>query len=147
MNELLKKRETLFQGILTISHQQLEFCQQENLEPEGLTKLLELISQRQSLMDEIDRLDLTPVSDPPSAGSSGTIADGVTSAHHSTHNEKVLELIEAVSRNDEACLRLLKKKSGELAARIKQTRVNRQAADAYGQGNSIYDAWFVDKKK
>jgi len=143
----LVKQEALFQEILAISREQLEFCQQDNLEPENLTGLLELISQRQSIMDEIDQLHSSLMSVQPSTGLSGKAADVTNSVQHSAPNGKLIEIIEAIKTNDNACMRQLKKKSDELMTLIKQTRANRQAADAYGQGNSIYDAWFVDKKK
>lgn len=138
MNEMLKKRENLFREMLEISGQQLEFCRREDVDSD-LRLLQEFMGQRQVLIDEIDQLNASLLS--------GQSADELHSGFHPAQDDQLVVLMESISRNDESCLQILQTKSGELAKRIKQTRASRQAADAYGQGNSIYDAWFIDKKK
>ena len=142
LDEALIKRESLFRGMLAISRHQLEFCQREDLETADLAGFLELVSQRQALMDEIDHLNslLASGGDAPPLPTAAGGVEPVT-------NAELIGVMEAIRRNDEACLQLLKGKSTELTARIKQTRVNRQAADAYSQGQGAYEPWFVDKKK
>ena len=146
MNELLKKREDLFRKMLEISRQQLEFCRRDDVDSD-LGLLQEFMGQRQVLMDEIDQLNALLLSGHPTAELSSMAGDGIRSGYHPAQDDQLVALMESISRNDETCLQILQTKSGELAKRIKQTRTSRQAADAYGQGNSIYDAWFIDKKK
>jgi hypothetical protein len=137
----LEKQAGLFRGMLEISCRQLEFCRREDLGSEDFTVLNELIGQRQALMDEIDRLHSSL---PPEGAVS--VAGGRPLPGYGEGGE-LAKVLDAISRNDEACLGLLRGKSRELAARLKETRVSRRAADAYSQGNSIQEAWFVDKKK
>lgn len=138
VNEMLKKREDLFRELMEISRQQLEFCQRDDVDSD-LSLLQEFIGQRQELMDEIDQLNASLLSGQPTAE--------LHSGYHPAQDNQLVALMESISRNDKTCLQILQTKSGELAKRIKQTRTSRQAADAYGQGSSIYDAWFIDKKK
>lgn len=146
--DVLEKRTSLFEGIRAISRRQLEFCRREDLDPENWSGFLQLISQRQALMDEIDLLNSSLESGQGADGLLTAAADGMDSGYrYSEHNKELKRVMEAISKTDEACLKLLKGKSGELAMRIKETRVNRRAADAYTQANSINEAWFVDKKK
>jgi hypothetical protein len=55
-------------------------------------------------------------------------------------------MMEAIGRNDETCRQLLQKSAGRLSVLIKQARNHRQASEAY-QEKSVYDAWFIDKKR
>ena len=132
--------------MLAISCRQLEFCQREDGDPGDLTEFTELVSQRQLLMDEIDRLDVS-LPEPGSAEDSSVADSSDTACHNPAGNKQLRVVIEAIRRNDDICLRLLQERLDELAAGIRQTRASRQAADAYSQGQVIHEAWFVDKKK
>lgn len=140
MNEVLKKRENLFREMLAISGRQVEFCRGEELESADLSGLMELVNRRQLLMDEIDRLNasLTP--------EQTAVGDGRYSTYNPARDEELVKMMEAIGRNDETCLQLLKESAGRLSVLIKQARNHRRASEAY-QGNSVYDAWFIDKKR
>jgi hypothetical protein len=145
INDTLNKRESLFQGILAISCRQLEFCQEEDLDSGDLTGFLELVSQRQLLMDEIDRLNASLRPEPGVMRDTSSVGGHL--AHDPVESTELREIMEAIRKNDEVCLRRLQGRRDELAADIRQTRANRRAADAYSQGQVIHEAWFVDKKK
>lgn len=140
MNDVLKKQENLFREVLAISERQVEFCRGAELESADLSGLMELMDRRQMLMDEIERLhaSLTP--------EQADLGEGQNSPYHPAQNEELVKVMEAIGRNDETCLQLLKESAGRLSVLIKQARDNRRASEAY-QGNSVYDAWFVDKKR
>lgn len=140
MNEVLKKRKNLFREMLTISNRQVEFCRGEELESGDLSELMELINRRQVLMDEIDRMHSSLMAEQTTAD------EGRDLPYHPARDEELVTVMEAIRRNDETCLQLLQKSAGRLSALIKQARNHRQASEAY-QGNSVYDAWFVDKKR
>ncbi len=140
MNEVLKKRKNLFREMLAISNRQVEFCRGEELESGDLSGLMELINRRQMLMDEIDRLHSSLMSERT------TDDEGRDSPYHPAQDEELVTVMEAIRRNDETCLQLLHENAGQLSMRIKQTRNHRRASEAY-QGNSVNDAWFVDKKR
>lgn len=140
MNEVLKKQENLFREVLAISERQVEFCRGAELESADLSGLMELMDRRQLLMDEIDRLNSSLTPEEAAAG------DGRNAPYHPAQNEELVKVMEAISRNDETCLQLLKESAGRLSVLIKQARNHRQASEAY-QEKSVYDAWFIDKKR
>ena len=140
MNDVLKKQENLFREMLAISEQQVEFCRSNELESADFSGLMELINRRQMLMDEIERLhaSLTP--------EQADLGEGQNSPYHPAQDEEMVTVVEAIRRNDETCLQLLQQSTDRLSVLIKQARDNRRASEAY-QGNSVYDAWFIDKKR
>ena len=140
MNDVLKKQENLFREMLAISEQQVEFCRSNELESADFSGLMELINRRQMLMDEIDRLNSSLTPEEAAAG------DGRNAPYHPAQNEGLVKVMEAIGRNDETCLQLLQQSTDRLSVLIKQARDNRRASEAY-QGNSVYDAWFIDKKR
>ncbi len=138
--ETLKKRISLFQEIMAISQRQLEFCQRKDLDPDNLSILLELIGQRQVFMDEIDLLNSSVLPDKD-------VSTGDYERRLFQYKKELHILLEKISKNDEACMKLLRGKSDELVSLIKETRVNRRVVDAYNQGGGVSEAWFLDKKR
>ena len=137
MNEVLKKQENLFREVLAISERQVEFCRCAELESADLSGLMELMDRRQLLMDEIDRLNSSLTPEEAAAG------DGRNAPYHPAQNEELVKVMEAIGRNDETCLQLLKE-SGRAVGVIKQARNHRRRRSV--PGDSVYDAWFIDKK-
>lgn len=136
----LKQQARLYKNMLAISTRQLELARSEELEEGWLQEFLDLIGQRQGIMDSIDGLSAELPEGRVDPGAPG---------EHSQYRQLVAgirETIGCICRNDEACQELIKKKLGRVADRMAGVRANKKAYRAY-TGAGPDPAWFIDKKK
>jgi len=143
MIDIKQRRIELWQQMLGISVKQLEFCRDRDLKHEELDGFMQLIDQRQDLMNAFDRLVSGEIED--------FEADAITlhQAGSATGDENLDEaqIVAAIRRNDHACMELMRRASAELAERLKGYRANRRAAQAYAPDFTLTEGFFVDRKR
>ncbi|NLV17853.1 MAG: hypothetical protein GXY50_11710 [Syntrophomonadaceae bacterium] len=137
IQQLLKERLDLFREIQAVSAWQLEICQHDEADDPLIEKMLELITERQTLMEGIDLIN-ERISHLQETDSSVNTGDGWS-------EEQQIAVV--INSNDEICLTWLRNKSKEVVGMIQKNRANRAAADAYQMEGPADLAWFVDKKK
>lgn len=133
----------LFEDIYAISEKQRSLLEPENEELWPLDTVLELLDERQKIINHIEKLDYLPAQ-------SGGQSPLLNQATGQTMNNRILDeiqvLIKNIQANDAICRDKMQKAMPVIMDKLNKTRENKKAQLAYDQGEVLNSAWFIDQK-
>ena len=124
--------ESLYSQILDFSIQERQFVVAGRWEEVGMDGFNQLLEERQSLMDQIDQIEIQE--------------DGRASLSLQEHRDRCRQISQQIQGNDSVCRGALEKSAAQAAASLASTRGSKKASKAYSQ-SGIEQAWFFDKRK
>lgn len=128
MQEELVSLESFYKEMLDISDSQKKILLDFEPNTDQIDKLNDLLTQRQLLIEKIDRL-------------------GIQWKEDSSRFNHIRTIILSIQENDNINRQLLSKAMNKQGKSLGQIRANKKAYHAYKQINSSDQAWFFDKKK
>jgi len=131
--ERLNKLLNLYEQILVLSIKQMDFLRKidHNKEKE-IDILLQLLDQRQELMNQIDEISGGP---------------GMFQEFGITEQDEIKSIMLAIHKNDAFGQVKLEEQMKSIRAKLISARENQKAYKAYTQEDVYVPAWFFDKKK
>lgn len=131
--ERLNKLLNLYEQILALSIKQMDFLRKidHNKEKE-IDILLQLLDQRQELMNQIDEISGGP---------------GMFQEFGIIEQDEIKSIMLAIHKNDAFGQVKLEEQMKSIRAKLISARENQKAYKAYTQEDVYVPAWFFDKKK
>ncbi|CQB52004.1 Flagellar protein FliT [Syntrophomonas zehnderi OL-4] len=141
--ENLLQARRLFEDIYMISAKQKSLLEAENEELWPLETILELLDERQKIINLIEKLDYLPT---PSSDQSLSPNQATGQAMNNQIMDEIQALIKNIQTNDAICQDKMQKAMPVIMNKLNKTRENKKAQLAYDQGEVLNSAWFIDQK-
>ena len=151
--ELYREQLKLYQEYYSVTKDMLILCEQKDFaEEEPLEQLMTLISKRQGLVEEIERVNVTfPASIADNANSLEKETQNLKASGHDTNFptpqiilEKTLEVLKELSSLNQKVQELLEKKSIHLKEQMNSSRMNLKAHNTYYPQGKQHEGVFVE---
>lgn len=150
----LQQQADLYDQMLAVSVAQLELARNLEAADDSIDRFLQHLEEREALMDKIDGLNVgiqaLRAKLGLGRGAGMENASGLDEEQYQQYLTRIrvlLNTVSSISRNDEACRRLMEEHLNRIGTKLAATRVNRKALKAYMPGGPTGGAWFFDKKK